>query len=63
MKAQSKIKELEISGHFLNKGKKIIINLKEKIVFGTIITFNMKVIVIKTATYQYTNILIKLNLT
>ena len=52
MKAQSKIKELEISGHFLNKGKKIIINLKEKIVFGTIITFNMKVIVIKTATYQ-----------
>ena len=52
MKAQSKIKELEISGHFLNTRKKIIINLKEKIVFGTIITFNMKVIVIKTATYQ-----------
>ena len=38
------------SGHFLSK-KKIIINLKEKVVSGIIITLNTKVMVIKTATY------------
>ena len=56
------IKQLETSGHFLKK-KKIIIKLKEKVVFGTIVTFNTKVMVIKTATYHQMNILIKLELT
>ena len=48
---------------FLNNQKKIIISLKEKVIFGTIILLNMKVMVIKIETYHQTNILTKLNLT
>ena len=36
----------------LNNKKKIIINLKEKVIFGIIIILNMRVMVIKTATYH-----------
>ena len=44
---------------FLNNQKKIIISLKEKVIFGTIILLNMKVMVIKIETYHQTNILTK----
>ena len=38
------IEQLEISGHFLNKKKKTIMNIKGSVIFGIIITLNVRVI-------------------